>query len=171
MFYGLFRGDNFFASLCFLAFSLIDDIIDYNESHVPIPILLEEVEKFFRRNTRHGMIVKDFGRISIPEYPFEAIREAIVNAIAHKDYNIYGNTITFYIYSDRIKIINPGNSLVPLDRLGKSNPIHRNENICNIFRYTKYMEHVGTGIIRMRKAMNNEGLREPEFIIFQMNLK
>jgi len=139
------------------------NILDYKESHAPIPLLLDEVEQFFRRNTRHGMIVKDFGRIAIPEYPFEAIREAIVNAIAHRDYNIYGNTITFYIYSDRIEIINPGKSLVPLDRLGKSNPIHRNENICNIFRYTKYMEHVGTGILRMRNAMSEEGLREPEF--------
>ncbi|WP_323737220.1 DUF4062 domain-containing protein [Methanosphaera sp. ISO3-F5] len=90
-------------------------IIDYQESHAPIPILLDDVENFFKRNTRHGVIVKGFRSVSIPEYPFEAIREAIVNAIAHKDYTIPGDTITFYIYSNRIEIISPGRFLVPVE--------------------------------------------------------
>ena len=146
-------------------------IIDYQESHAPIPILLEEIEKFFRRNTRHGTIVKGFEGVSIPEYPFEAIREAIVNAIAHRDYTIPGDTITFYIYSDRIEIISPGRSLVPLEDLGKVSPIHRNETLCNIFRYTSFMEHVGTGIFRMKRAMDEEGLRQPEFYNFTNNFR
>ena len=146
-------------------------IIDYQESRASIPILLNEVENFFRRNTRHGVIVKDFGRVSIPEYPFEAIREAVVNAIAHRDYTIPGDTITFYIYSNRIEIISPGRSLIPLKDLGNVSPIHRNETLCNIFRYTKLMEHVGTGIIRMRRAMDEEGLREPEFYNFTNNFR
>lgn len=146
-------------------------IIDYQESHAPIPILLDDVENFFKRNTRHGVIVKGFRSVSIPEYPFEAIREAIVNAIAHKDYSIPGDTITFYIYSNRIEIISPGRSLVPVEDLGNVSPIHRNETLCNIFRYTEFMEHVGTGISRMKRAMDDEGLRQPEFYNFTNNFR
>ena len=51
-----------------------------------------------------------------------------------------------------------------LDDLGvEENPKHRNENICNIFGKTKYMEHVVTGIKRMRDEMSDAGLKEPEF--------
>ena len=146
-------------------------IIDNQETHAPIPILLKEVENFFKRNTKHGVIVKGFESVSIPEYPFEAIREAIVNAIAHRDYTIPGDTITFYIYSNRIEIISPGRSLVPLEDLGDVSPIHRNESLCNIFRYTNFMEHVGTGILRMKRAMDEEGLRPPEFYNFTNNFR
>jgi ATP-dependent DNA helicase RecG len=100
-----------------------------------------------------------------------AIREALVNAIAHRDYTIVGDTITFYIYSNRIEIISPGRSLVPIEDLGNINPVHRNKALCNIFRYTKYMEHVGTGILRMKESMKNEGLSEPEFHNFTNNFR
>ena len=79
--------------------------------------------------------------------------------------------ITFYIYSNRIEIISPGRSLVPIDDLGNVNPIHRNETLWNIFRYTKFMEHVGSGIMRMKNAMQKEGLRQPEFYNFTNNFR
>ena len=45
----------------------------------------------------------------------------------------------------------------------EKNPIHRNENICKIFQTTEYMEHIGTGIARMRNEMKKSNLPEPEF--------
>ena len=73
--------------------------------------------------------------------------------------------ITFYIYNDRIEIKSPGRLVYPLTISGleKDGPIHRNEAICNIFSKTKYMEHVGNGIKRMKDAMRAHGLEEPEF--------
>ena len=51
-----------------------------------------------------------------------------------------------------------------LEDLGvEENPKHRNETICKIFGKTKYMEHVGTGIKRMKDEMESAGLKEPEF--------
>lgn len=50
-----------------------------------------------------------------------------------------------------------------ISELEENDPIHRNEAICNIFSKTKYMEHVGTGIKRMKEAMIAHGLDEPEF--------
>ncbi|WP_407422745.1 ATP-binding protein [Methanobrevibacter sp.] len=142
------------------------EIIDKYFTKTSFLLLIKEFEQFFRKNTKIGGIVEGFKRVSIPEYPIEAVREAFINALAHRDYSIKGDCITFYIYDDRIEIISPGKLPYPLtvDTLGiGNNPKHRNENICNIFEKTKYMEHVGTGITRMRMAMDKHNLPEPEF--------
>ncbi len=105
--------------------------------------------------------------VPLPEYPDEAVREAFINAIAHRDYTLIGGFITFYIYDDRIEIASPGKLPFPLtvETLGANiTPQHRNKNICAIFEKTKYMEHIGTGIIRMRREMDEFNLPEPEFI-------
>lgn len=128
--------------------------------------LLEEAELFFNKTLVNISQVKGFKRETIQEYPYEAIREALVNALAHRDYTITTAAITFYIYNDRIEIKSPGRLVYPLtvEDLGENDPIHRNETICNIFSKTKYMEHVGIGIKRMRDAMRLNNLEEPEFM-------
>ena len=104
-------------------------------------------------------------RIDLVEYPFEVVREAIINAIAHRDYKISSSPITFYIFNNRIEIISPGKLIPPLtvNNLDSANPIHRNKQICDIFSKTTYMEHYGTGIQRMKDKMDEENLKEPEF--------
>ena len=128
--------------------------------------LLEEAELFFNKTLVNISQVKGFKRETIQEYPYEAIREALVNALAHRDYTITTAAITFYIYNDRIEIKSPGRLVYPLtvEDLGENEPLHRNETICNIFSKTTYMEHVGTGIKRMKDAMRLNDLEEPEFI-------
>ena len=129
-------------------------------------ILLNEFEIFFKRNTKKGTFIKGLKSYDVPEYPIEAVREAFVNAIAHRDYSLYDDCITFYIYDDRILISSPGGLPYPLtidDLRLEVNPKHRNKTICKIFKYTKFMEHFGTGITRMRQEMLDSGLREPEF--------
>lgn len=105
----------------------------------------------------------DFKRVDIPEYPYSAIREALVNAIAHRDYNRTGAPILFYIYDDRVEIISPGGlvSEVTLRNIGSKHEA-RNRNICRIFHETKDMEKLGTGI----HDMHDYGLSEPEFRLY-----
>ena len=135
---------------------------EYNLSFLK---LLKEAELFFNKTLTHISQIKGFERKTVQDYPFEAIREALVNALAHRDYTITTAPITFYIYNDRIEITSPGRLVYPLtiSELEDNEPIHRNEAICNIFSKTKYMEHVGTGIKRMKDAMRAHGLDEPEF--------
>ncbi len=145
------------------AFDVIDKLFS-NESFFK---LIKEFDNFFNRNTKLGGTVKGWKRIPIPEYPIEAVREAFINAIAHRDYTLAGGCITFYIYDDRIEIVSPGKLPFPLtvETLGIDIvPRHRNRNICKIFEKTKYMEHIGTGITRMRREMDGFNLPEPEFI-------
>ena len=141
-------------------------IIDQLTVTSSIFILLNEFESFFNRNTKMGTFIRGMMSYDVPEYPIEAVREAFVNAIAHRDYSLAGDCITFYIYDDRILVSSPGGLPYPLtleDLKIEVNPKHRNKNICKIFKYTKFMEHFGTGITRMRNEMIDSGLPEPEF--------
>ena len=142
------------------------NIIDHLTVNNTILKLIKEFEKFFDKNTKTGLIVKGFKNYNIPEYPIEAVREAFINAIAHRDYSLDGDCITFYIYDDRILISSPGSLPYPLtvdDLKIEVNPKHRNKTICKILKNTKYMGDYGTGITRMREEMKKSGLSEPEF--------
>lgn len=142
------------------------EIIDKHFSQSSFFKLITEFDRFFYQNTKLGGIVTGMKRTTIPEYPIKAVREAFINAIAHRDYTLIGDCITFYIYDDRIEVISPGKLPYPMtiEDLGvNTNPKHRNKNICKIFEATKYMEHVGTGITRMRNEMKKSNLQEPEF--------
>ena len=127
--------------------------------------LINDAEKFVHSHTRHFSEIIGFKRETIDEYPVKAIREALVNALAHRDYTITSASITFYIYPNRIEIKSPGRLKYPLNlsNLDNMDPIHRNKIICDIFANTKYMEHIGTGIKRMKDIMKDNGLKEPEF--------
>lgn len=142
-------------------------ILDSQEIKGPFYQMIDQVENFFRRNTRTASKIVDFKRIDIPEYPYSAIREALINAIAHRDYNRTGAPILFYIYDDRVEIISPG-GLVPgvtLENIGVKHEA-RNQNICRIFHETQDMEKLGTGIQKMRDYMQEYKLPEPEFQLY-----
>lgn len=140
------------------------ETIDSQEIKGHIYKMLGDVESFFKRNTRLANKIVEFKRIDIPEYPFEAIREAVINAIAHRDYNRRGAPIMVSIFDDRIEVRNPG-GLLPGLNIKKLEGKHatRNEAICNIFHETMDMERYGTGITKMKRFMKVHGLSEPEF--------
>jgi len=141
------------------------ETIDSQEVNGPIYKMLDEVKSFFRRNTRIANKIVEFKRVDIPEYPYEAIREALINAIAHRDYDRTGAPILFSVFDDRVEISNPGGVIAGLtiDEIeGKHET--RNKKICEIFSQTKDMERYGTGIIKMKNLMVRHGLNEPEFL-------
>lgn len=139
------------------------ETIDNKEITGSIYKMINDVEVFFKRNTRLANKIVDFKRIDIPEYPFEAIREALINAIAHRDYSQRGAHIMFSIFDDRIEIVSPGGLLPGLkinDLKGKHKA--RNHLICSIFHETRDMERFGTGMETMNRSMVEHGLEEPE---------
>jgi predicted HTH transcriptional regulator len=140
------------------------ETIDSQEIKGHIYKMLGDVESFFKRNTRLANKIVEFKRVDIPEYPFEAIREAVINAIAHRDYNRRGAPIMVSIFDDRIEVRNPGGLLPGLNiKKLEGNHATRNEAICNIFHETMDMERFGTGIGKMKKYMKAHGLSDPEF--------
>lgn len=140
------------------------ECIDSQEIKGPIYKMLDEVKAFFLRNTRLANKIVEFKRLDIPEYPFEAIRESIINAIAHRDYTRRGAPIMVSIFDDRVEVSNPG-GLLPGLNIKKLEGHHatRNEAVCSIFHETMDMERFGTGIGKMKKLMKAHGLSAPEF--------
>ena len=98
------------------------------------------------------------------EIPEDAIREAVVNAIAHRDYFEKGANVQINIFDDRIEITNPGGLVAGLkiEDFG-SKSISRNPLLQSILSKTEYVEKIGTGIRRIREALRNQGLKEPQF--------
>ncbi|MCR5725783.1 MAG: putative DNA binding domain-containing protein [Treponema sp.] len=110
--------------------------------------------QFIERNTKTGWKkTADGGREEIRSYPKEAVREAMVNAIAHRDYSIYGTQIDVDIYSDRIDIVSPGSWLLPKDYndypQGAIPSIRRNTIIAACLDVANLMERGGTGFQTM----------------------
>lgn len=100
------------------------------------------------------------------ELPEKALREALVNAIGHRDYHVKGAKILVEISLDRVEITNPGGLVKGLKReeFGKKS-LSRNNLFFGLLQRIGLVENVGTGIRRMRELMNAEGLEEPTFEI------
>ncbi|MCG2769796.1 MAG: helix-turn-helix domain-containing protein [Anaerolineae bacterium] len=126
-----------------------------------LPEMLDEAERFIRRNTRTAMKVVEFESVQVSEYPYDAIREALVNAMAHRDYH-HSSGIQVNIFDDRLEVMSPGEALIPLSELEGSH-VTRNETLCRRFRDIGEMEQFGTGITKMKRLMREHGLGEPVF--------
>lgn len=74
----------------------------------PVPTQLEEVEAWFARATLHAVELRGMGRTDRDEYPREALREVVLNALAHRDYTEQGDRIRIFAYTDRIEVHSPG---------------------------------------------------------------
>jgi predicted HTH transcriptional regulator len=90
------------------------------------------------------------GRIEMPDYPYEAVHEAIVNALVHRDYMIQGSEIHIDMYDDRLEIVSPG-GMPDGKRIQDLNiadifSIRRNPVICDIFSRLWLMERRGSGL-------------------------
>lgn len=121
---------------------------------------------FVRRNTALSFEVRDDARrIEVPEYPPEAVREAIINAIVHADYSQRGAPIRIAIFDDRLEVESPG-LLVPgltiPDLLGGISKV-RNRVIARVFRELGSIEQWGSGIGRIREACRLAGMAPPLF--------
>lgn len=138
-------------------------IVDNKKLEGGLTSLVEQGEAFVKKHTRLAYKFDGFKRINIEEYPYKAIREAIVNAISHRDY-LSQNNVSIHVFDDRVEIISPGeipNGLSLKDIEGKSNP--RNFAIVELFKRMGYVERAGSGLKRMREEMIMHGLSKPRF--------
>ncbi|MHB8111671.1 MAG: ATP-binding protein [Syntrophorhabdaceae bacterium] len=129
--------------------------------------MIKEAEDFFLKNIKTAVRIEGFSRVQISEYPNEALREATINALAHRDYTMSGATIMIQIFSDRIVIASPGLLPQPLTlemvRAFKYRPLSRNPIIARALFDAKLMEERGGGFKRMHDMMVNYGLNPPVF--------
>ena len=127
--------------------------------------IIDRAEAFVRRNTRIASKIYHAQRMEITEYPYPAVREAIANAVIHRDYWQTGSRPQVAVYSDRIEVESPGELLPPItvETLGQTPPVWRNPDLAALLYRMGYIEQFGTGIERMRRDMRAHGLSEPRF--------
>ncbi len=136
--------------------------LDRHEATGTLPELVELAEQFVRRNTKMASKIVGFESVNVSEYPYEALREALVNAFAHRDWESHRETVQVNIFDDRIEVHSPGKPLLPLDQLEGAHA-SRNDNLCYLFKDIGVMEQYGTGVARMRLLMEEHGLSPPRF--------
>lgn len=135
-----------------------------------IPEMLEKTLDFARNNVnRSTRIDPQTGRrIDETAYPMEAIREAVLNALVHRDYSIHTETrpVQLNMYTDRLEIINPGGlyGRLTLDQLGHTQPDTRNPVLVTAMETLGKTENRYSGIPTIRHAMEQHGLPAPVFV-------
>ncbi len=126
---------------------------------------VDEAMSFVRRNIRSGAKIEGLYRKDLWEYPLDALREAIVNAVCHRDYASTGN-VQIRIFDNRLEVSNPGAlhsdlTIADLHRIHESKP--RNKRIAHVLFLLRFIEQFGTGTRRMISDCTKAGLPEPEF--------
>ena len=133
--------------------------------NAPLPFALEQALKFIDDHSFHPYRVVGLNNVRLDEYPTAALREALVNAVAHRNYEDASRKVFVRLFSDRIEIASPGYPLKPLTparlRRGGYRPCSRNPQIAQTLATLALMEQRGTGFARMRDAMLDHGLDEP----------
>jgi ATP-dependent DNA helicase RecG len=141
----------------------------------PIPLMIEPCVRVLQRNMKRRAVVHGVGRETEWEYPITALREALVNALVHRDFSALarGTPVQVQLFPDRLTIINPGglHGPVSVDRLGEAGvSSSRNATLMRILEDTPLpgsghlvCENRGSGIGAMLAALREAGMSPPEF--------
>lgn len=131
------------------------------------PGLVEQAMAFIRRNIDTVQLEDDVRRRERWDYPPEALRETIVNAIVHRDYSLSGANIEISIYADRLEVISPGRLPIGItsDKVRAGCRRSRNEFVKDVMRDYGYLEHMGMGVPRkIVRGMKEHNGTEPDLI-------
>lgn len=127
--------------------------------------LLDSIEfavRFVQNHSVNGYRKEDTGRSDYFSYPVRSVTEGIVNAVAHRNYFMTGSQIEVNLFKDRLEITSPG-ALLGVRELKKEKnissiiPRRRNELICAILVYCRYMESKGSGFDKIESDYAGRG--------------
>jgi ATP-dependent DNA helicase RecG len=145
----------------------------------PLPLLIERAHDYIRSQIRKSAKLHDLFFREMPEYPEFAWQEALINAVAHRDYLITTREIEVWMFDDRMEVKSPGGLVegITLEKLRerKSNHASRNPLIVRVLVDYSLMREQGEGIPRMMEEMETSFLHLPELELingdFQVRLK
>jgi ATP-dependent DNA helicase RecG len=130
----------------------------------PLPMLLESVLEFIRGQTGRYEVVVGTRREILSEYPEPVLREAVLNALAHRDYGLTGATVDVTVWDDRIEIRSPGPlpGHITLDNI-RDEHYSRNRRVMQVLKLLGLVEEYGEGIDRMYGEMEARLMEPPVF--------
>jgi ATP-dependent DNA helicase RecG len=133
----------------------------------PLVHLIDEAVGRIKEHVRERTVLHDLFFRERLEYPTFAWQEALVNAVAHRDYSITGAAIEIWMFDDRIEVRSPGLPPPPVTleqlRQHRSSHFSRNPLIVRMLADLGYLREMGEGIPRMFQEMEHYGLYPPEF--------
>ena len=149
--------------------------LDKREYTGPLYEQIEEAVLFVLRNIRLGAEIRGIRRVESYELPEDAIREMIVNAHCHRNYN-EPSSVQVAVYDDRLEVTSPGGLYkgLTLEKAMEGHSTLRNRIIANVFCQMGLVESWGTGLRRIKSLAADFNLPPPEFIdssiAFRVNL-
>ena len=146
--------------------------VDRREYTGPLWEQIDEAFQFVLRNIHLGATIVGIYRQDVYEIPPDAIRELIINAMVHRSYLDHG-TIQVAVYDNRLEITSPGKLPMgqTMERMKEGYSKIRNEALAHAFAYMNLIEHWGSGIPRIIDKVKAAGLREPEFVGGEVDLR
>lgn len=142
-----------------------ENFIDRKEFSGNLFDQIEEIEKFLKNHLNLSSVIEGFLRKDSYEIPIEALREAVLNALIHRDYARKGCNVKIAIYDDIVEITSPGvlPPSIPLYEIFSSKRSEaRNKIIAKIFKELGYIEQWGTGMSKIYRLCKENGLKTPE---------
>lgn len=148
----------------------------------PIPYMIQDAIFRVRSNLKTIRIVRGSHGTDEPEIPEDVLREAITNAVMHRDYSHFsqGERISVDVYPDRVEITSPGALIADrtTENIGDGHSVTRNTALANLLRVTPIPEHRGViaetqggGIPKMKAGMRQQGLPQPKFDVDVSSVK
>jgi ATP-dependent DNA helicase RecG len=136
----------------------------------PLVKFRDALQKFLAENLSRVTIIKELHRVEDFSVPLIAVREGVFNAIAHRDYQP-GRRVHVEIRRDELVVKSPGSPLKPLSiaKLSSFNapPFSRNPHLAAVLNHLGWIEEKGSGLERMRHAMEQHGLPPPQFSLVE----
>jgi ATP-dependent DNA helicase RecG len=142
------------------------EFIDQKEIEGTIFEQIIMAEKFLKSHLNLSGKIEGLQRKDSYEIPFIALREALINAVVHRDYSILGSDIKVSISDSLLEITSPGSlpNTINIDNLGTGCSEVRNPIIARIFKETKFIEQWGSGFCKIFNECEKYGLKKPEVI-------
>ena len=130
----------------------------------PLSQIIENLWNIIWEEMRHETAIPGLAREEQPEYPPSAVREALVNAVCHRDYHLTGRRVEVRMFENRLEIISPGGlpGHITLDNIVEEH-FSRNPRLVRGLFYWGYIEELGLGIDRMIEDMLRAGHPAPQF--------
>jgi ATP-dependent DNA helicase RecG len=142
----------------------MDDVFTRQTISNTLPEQIRRAELFISENVAQHARIGAWQRSDNSPYPPGVLREAVVNAIAHRDYRMVGNQVHILVFSDRVEVRSPGK--LP-GHVTLKNLLHerysRNEAIVQVLSDMGFIERLGYGIDRMVRTMKEHGHQPPRF--------
>ncbi len=131
----------------------------------PIPELVDKVLAFLSKHTTQHEAVVGARREPLPEYPVAVLREAVLNALAHRDYGLTGATVDITVWDDRVEIRSPGAlpGHITVDNIREEH-YSRNRRVMHVLKLLGLVEEYGEGVDRMFREMEARLLEPPAIV-------